>query len=148
MGELIVANADGTGANVYGKAGEFPWASWSPDAKQLACLTKTGIEICDFATKKVLRKLERKGIYEQLFWSPDGQWLTGTANHYGESWTVVRMNATTGEVNGRNADRVGSGFQDVIMSEAGSTCVRFTRVVTARAARKGRAVHAAIYPCV
>jgi Tol biopolymer transport system component len=99
MGELIVANADGTGANVYGKAGEFPWASWSPDAKQLACLTKTGIEICDFATKKVLRKLERKGIYEQLFWSPDGQWLTGTANHYGESWTVVRMNATTGEVN-------------------------------------------------
>ena len=99
MGELIVANADGTGATVYGNAGEFAWASWSPDGKQLACLTKAGVEIRDFVTKKVLRKLDRKGIYQQLFWSPDGQWLTGTANHFGESWTVVRMNAVTGEVN-------------------------------------------------
>jgi Tol biopolymer transport system component len=99
LGELIVANADGSGSTVYGKSGEFPWASWSPDGKQLACLTKTGIEICDFASKKVVRTLDRKGIYQQLFWSPDGQWLTGTANHFGESWTVVRMNATTGEVN-------------------------------------------------
>jgi Tol biopolymer transport system component len=99
QGELIIANADGTGADAYGQTGEFPWASWSPDGKQLACLTKSGIEICDFATKKVLRKFDRKGIYQQLFWSPDGQWLTGTANHYGESWTVVRMNAASGEVN-------------------------------------------------
>jgi hypothetical protein len=99
MGELIVANADGTGATVYGKAGEFAWSSWSPGGKQLACLTKSGIEICDFVTKRVLRKLDRRGIYQQLFWSPDGQWLTGTANHFGESWTVVRMNAVTGEVN-------------------------------------------------
>lgn len=99
MGELIVANADGTVATAYGKAGEFAWASWSPDGRQLACLTKAGVEICDFATKKVLRTLDRKGIYQQLFWSPDGQWLTGTANHFGESWTVVRMNAATGEVN-------------------------------------------------
>ena len=99
MGELIVANADGSGATVYGKAGEFAWASWSPDGKQLACLTKAGIEICDFATKRVVRKLDRKGIYQQLFWSPDGQWFTGTANHYGESWTVVRMGAVSGDVN-------------------------------------------------
>jgi len=98
MGELVITNADGTGSTVYGQTGEFPWASWSPDGKQLACLTKSGIEVYDFATNKVLRKLDRKGIYQQLFWSPDGQWLTGTANHYGESWTVVRMNAATGEV--------------------------------------------------
>jgi len=99
MGELIVANADGTGASVYEETGGFPWASWSPDGKQLACLTKSGIEICEFATKKVLRHLARQGIYQQVFWSPDGKWFTGTANHYGESWTVVRMNASTGEVN-------------------------------------------------
>ncbi|HKW97021.1 MAG TPA: hypothetical protein VJN43_04765 [Bryobacteraceae bacterium] len=99
IGELMVANADGSGASVYGKSGEFPWASWSPDGRQLACLNKAGIEIYDFASKKLLRKFDRKGIYQQLFWSPDGQWLTGTANHYGESWTVVRISAASGEVN-------------------------------------------------
>jgi Tol biopolymer transport system component len=98
MGELIIANGDGSGAAAYGKIGEFGWASWSPDGNQLVCLSKTGIEIVDFASKKVLRKLDRKGIYQQLFWSPDGKWLTGTANHYGESWTVVRMDAATGDV--------------------------------------------------
>src|SRR5262249_38873982 len=43
--------------------------------------------------------MDRKGIYQQFFWSPDGHWFTGPANHYGENWTVVRMNAVTGEVN-------------------------------------------------
>src|SRR5262245_6637615 len=99
MGKLVIANSDGGNPIAYGSDGEFPWASWNPDGKQLACLTKTGVEIWDLATKTIVRKMDRKGIYQQFFWSPDGQWFTGPANHYGENWTVVRMNAVTGEVN-------------------------------------------------
>lgn len=95
-GQLVIAQADGSAPVVYG---EFPWASWSPDGRQIACLEKTGIVIYDVSTKQIVRKLDRKGIYQQLFWSPDGKWFTGTANTYGESWTVVRMNAATGEIN-------------------------------------------------
>lgn len=99
MGQLIVSNADGTNPVAFGQDGDFPWASWSPDGKQVACLTKTGIEIWDLATKTIVRKMDRKGIYQQFFWSPDGQWFTGPANSYGENWTVVRLNASTGEIN-------------------------------------------------
>ncbi|MEP6533734.1 MAG: hypothetical protein ABJF23_00335 [Bryobacteraceae bacterium] len=98
-GQLIIANADGTNPAAYGEPGEFPWATWSPDGKQVACLTRAGIEIRDLATKAVVRKMDRNGIYQQLYWSPDGKWFTGPANRFGENWTVVRMNAETGEVN-------------------------------------------------
>jgi Tol biopolymer transport system component len=99
MGQLVIANADGSDPVVYGEAGEFPWAVWSPDGKQVATLTPSGIEIRDLATKAVVRKVDRKGIYQQLFWSPDGRFFTGPANHFGENWTVVRLNADTGDVN-------------------------------------------------
>lgn len=98
LGHLVIANSDGTKPEAYGDVGDFPWAVWSPDGKQLACLAKTGIEIRDLATKEVVRKLDRKGIFQQLFWSPDGKWFVGTANAFGETWTIVRMNAETGEV--------------------------------------------------
>ena len=99
LGTLVIANSDGSNAQVYGGPGDLPWAVWSPDGKQLACLNKTGIEIRDVETKQIVRKLDRKGIFQQLFWSPDGKWFVGTANAFGESWTIVRMNAATGEVN-------------------------------------------------
>jgi Tol biopolymer transport system component len=95
-GQLVIANSDGSNPVGYG---EFPWASWSPDGRQVACLTRTGIEFRDPATKKILRTLDRKGIYQQLYWSPDGNWLTATANAFGETWTVVRMSVATGEAN-------------------------------------------------
>ena len=95
-GQLVIARSDGSDPVVYG---DFPWACWSPDGKQVACLTKTGIEIRDLATRNVLRTLDRKGAFQQLYWSPDGRWFTGTANAFGESWTVVRLNAATGEAN-------------------------------------------------
>lgn len=98
-GQLVIADSNGLHPVIFGEAGEFPWASWSPDGKQLACLTRSGIEIRDIATKAIVRKLDRNGIYQQLFWSPDGKWFTGPANRFGESWTVVRMNIETGEVN-------------------------------------------------
>jgi len=99
QGESIVAEKDASNPVAVGKDGEYPWASWSPDGSQIACLTKKGIQIVDLATKEIVREIPRQGIYQQFFWSPDGKWFCGVANHLGESWTVVRMNAETGELN-------------------------------------------------
>jgi len=99
QGRPVIANPDGTNPIVIGKEGQYPWASWSPDGKQIACLTMKGIRIVDLANKKVVRKMPRQGIYMQLLWSPDGKWFCGVSNHYGESWTIVRMDVSSGEMN-------------------------------------------------
>lgn len=99
QGRLMVANADGSNAKPLGEDGALPWASWSTDGGRIACLTVKGIEIHNLATLERVRQMPRNGIYQQLFWSPDGRWFCGVANHQGELWTVVRMNATNGEVN-------------------------------------------------
>jgi len=98
QGNLMIAAPDGSNPVQIGGDRELPWASWSPDGKQIACLTQKGIQIVDLATKKTVRELPRKGIYQQLFWSPDGQWFCGVANAQ-IMWTVVRMHAQTGELN-------------------------------------------------
>ncbi len=100
QGKIVIANADGSDPVTIGKEGQYPWASWSPDGKQISILTRRGIQIVDLATKKVVRTLPRKGMYQQLFWSPDGKWFCGVTNALGESWTVARLNAETGEING------------------------------------------------
>jgi Tol biopolymer transport system component len=99
QGELVFANSDGTGAEVYGKSGQFPWASWSPDGKQIACLSIKGVSFVDIASRQVVRTLERQGFFQQLIWSPDGRWLSGVANSFGTGWSAARMNAETGAVN-------------------------------------------------
>ncbi|MDA2926440.1 hypothetical protein MYX78_04280 [Acidobacteria bacterium AH-259-G07] len=99
QGQLIIANSDGTDPVPIGDPDEYPWASWSPDGKQIACLEKTGIKIYDLTTKRKIREMGRKGIYQQLFWSPDGELFCGPANQYGEGWGVVRLNVATGAVN-------------------------------------------------
>jgi Tol biopolymer transport system component len=96
--ELMIADADGSHATSYGKA--YPWASWGPDGKQLACLTKRGIEIVDIETREVVRRLSRKGIVEQLVWSPDGKRLVGTANGLGPFWNIGCMDLDSGEIIG------------------------------------------------
>ena len=98
QGELVVANCDGSNPQVLGGEGEYPWASWGPDGAQIACLAPKGISFVDLATRQVVRTLDRKGIFQQLNWSPDGKWLAGVAN-VGEVWTIVRMNVSTGELN-------------------------------------------------
>jgi len=95
--ELVIADADGSNPISYGA--DFPWASLSPDGRQISSLTKAGIQIVDLSNRTVVRKLDRKGIVEQLFWSPDGTSFTGTANGLGEHWAIGRMNASTGELN-------------------------------------------------
>jgi Tol biopolymer transport system component len=97
QGELVVANSDGTDPQTLGAEGEFPWASWSPDGKLVASLSIKGVVLIDLATKQVVRRLERKGFFQQMTWSPDGQWLVGVANSYGTGWSIARMNVATGE---------------------------------------------------
>jgi len=98
QGNLMIAENDGSKPVQIGGDREYPWASWSPDGRQIACLALKGIQIVDLETKKVVREFPRKGIYQQLFWSPDGKWFCGVANTR-MMWTIVRMNAESGELN-------------------------------------------------
>jgi Tol biopolymer transport system component len=91
--ELVIARADGANPEVYGK--DYHWASWGPDGKQIACLSQKGIEIVDLASRKVVRQLPRRGIVQQLVWSPDGKWFVGTANGLGPFWNIGVLNADT-----------------------------------------------------
>ena len=102
QGELVVANRDGTNPQVLGNEGEFPWASWSPDGRQIASLSIKGMVIVDVATKQVVRRLERKGFFQQVTWSPDGLWLIGVANSFGTGWSIARMNVATGSADAVN----------------------------------------------
>jgi Tol biopolymer transport system component len=96
QGELVFANSDGTDPQVFGKPGEYPWASWSPDGHQIACLSIKAISVIDLATRQVVRTLPRKGFFQQLTWSPDGNWLSGVANSYGTGWSIARMEVASG----------------------------------------------------
>jgi Tol biopolymer transport system component len=99
-GELVIANADGSSPVVLGKDGELPWASWSPDSKQFACLYKKEgkIRIVDVTSKSVVKEMPREGIFQQLFWSPDGKRLCGTANQQGRDWNIVALDLDSGKV--------------------------------------------------
>ncbi len=92
----MIADADGGNAASYGN--KFPWASWGPDGKQIACLDKKGIQIIDLASRRVVRQIPRNGIVQQLVWSPDGKRFTGTANGLGVAWTVGCLDAETGRI--------------------------------------------------
>lgn len=99
QGALVFAGSDGGNPQVYGKEGEYTWASWGPQGDKIACMSEKSIYFVDLATKKVTGTLERKGFFQQVTWSPDGKWLCGVANSFGTGWSVARMNAATGEVN-------------------------------------------------
>jgi hypothetical protein len=99
QGELVFANNDGSAVEVFGKEGEFPWASWSSDGKKIVCLYPRGIEFYDLATKTLTAHLNRNGIFQQTTLSPDGKWLCGVANSFGTGWSVVRMEVGTGVIN-------------------------------------------------
>lgn len=98
QGRLMIANANGANPKVFGSEGQYPWAYWSPDGSQISCLDKKSIVIYDLATKKLVKKMPRHGIYQQLCWSPDGKWFCGTANT-GAEGTIVRVNIATGKLN-------------------------------------------------
>lgn len=95
QGELVLAGSDGSTPTVLGQGEEFPWASWSPDGKQVACLSAKGITIVDVATRQIVRKLPRLGFFQQLTWSPDGHWFSGVSNSFGSSWSVALIEIAT-----------------------------------------------------
>lgn len=99
IGALVAADADGSNPSVQGKDGEWPWASWSPDGKQFACLYKREgkIRIVEAESKKVIKELPRQGIFQQMFWSPDGKRLVGTANFSGQDWNILSIELETGK---------------------------------------------------
>ncbi len=99
-GELVVARADGSEPVVQGEAGEFPWASFNPDATQIACFFKKEqvIRIFDFASKAPVKEIPSQGVFQQVFWSPDGKRLVGTANVARRNWNVVSLEIATGKM--------------------------------------------------
>jgi Tol biopolymer transport system component len=102
QGVPTVAHSDGTSPHMLGADGALPWATWSPDGKELATLSVKGIQFVEVATGKTLRTLKRHGFFQQLSWSPDGKWLVGVANNFATGWSIARMDAATGEVNAVN----------------------------------------------
>jgi Tol biopolymer transport system component len=98
QGELVFANSDGTDPQVFGEPGEYPWASWSSDGHQIACLSIKAISFIDLASRQVVRTLPRQGFFQQLTWSPDGNWLSGVANSFGTGWSIARMEVASGTV--------------------------------------------------
>ena len=115
MGTLVIANADGSHPEPQGRDGDFPWASWSPDGQQVACLYKREgrIRMVDLASKKVVRELPRQGIFQQMFWSPDGKRLCGTANINGQDWNILALDLETGRTTllSRNLNCTSDWFQ-------------------------------------
>jgi Tol biopolymer transport system component len=97
-GALMIAAADGSDPQRQGDEGVYPWASWSPDGKQIACLYKREgqIRIFDLGTKRLVRELPSRGVFQQLFWSPDGKRLCGTANLNGQNWNIISIDLATG----------------------------------------------------
>jgi len=97
-GALIIAKADGSDPQPQGNEGAYPWASWSPDGNEIACLYKREgkIRIFDLGTKRLIRELPSRGVFQQLFWSPDGKRLCGTANFNGQDWNIVSIDLATG----------------------------------------------------
>jgi Tol biopolymer transport system component len=99
QGALVIAKADGSDPQPQGEEGAYPWASWSPDGTQIACLYKREgkIRIFDLATKHLVKELPRQGVFQQLYWSPDGKRLCGTANLNGQDWNIVSIDLSTGK---------------------------------------------------
>jgi Tol biopolymer transport system component len=102
QGTPVVANSDGSNPRALGADGDLPWATWSPDGKELATLSVKGISFVDAETGKVRRTFPRRGFFQQLTWSPDGKWLVGVANNFDTGWSIARLNAATREVNAVN----------------------------------------------
>jgi len=102
QGQLMLSRADGSEPVALGKAGEWPWASLNPEASAMASLSVKGIAFVDLESRQVIRTLPRKGFFQQMTWSPDGQWLCGVANAFGVSWSIARMSVATGEANAVN----------------------------------------------
>lgn len=97
QGEPVVANGDGSEPKALGPAGALPWATWSPDGRQLLTLAPKGFSILEVETGKVVRSLPRGGFFQQPTWSPDGKSLVGVSNGFGTGWSVAVLDLESGK---------------------------------------------------
>jgi Tol biopolymer transport system component len=95
QGRLMLARANGAEAHAVGGDGEFTWATWSPDGRQILTLQPKGFAIVDLASKQVVRTFPRGGFYQQPTWSPDGTALVGVSNGFNTGWSIARMELAT-----------------------------------------------------
>jgi Tol biopolymer transport system component len=92
VGALVVADNQGRDRVLVAAAGELPWASWGPDGKRIACLYRSEGSIRMVDVKSGIQEgadLPAHGVFQQLFWSPDGKFLVGTANVAGREWNIL-----------------------------------------------------------
>jgi Tol biopolymer transport system component len=94
--DLMIADVANTGTVNFGRG--LTWATWGPDSGTLSALSPRGIHFVDVTTRNVLRTLPRRGVIEQLVWSPDGRALVGTANGLGQYWNVGVLDASSGKI--------------------------------------------------
>ena len=95
QGRLMLARANGAEAKPLGEEGALPWATWSPDGRQLLTLQPKGFAIVDLATKQVVRDFPRGGFFQQPTWSPDGRAVIGVSNGFDTGWSIARLELTT-----------------------------------------------------
>jgi len=100
QGQLILADSNGSNPIAIAEEGQYNWAVWSPDTKQIASLTNKELQIVDLSEKKIVRSFPRQGTYWLGSWSPDGNWLCGVGNPSTQGmWTIVRIDVNTGNIN-------------------------------------------------
>jgi Tol biopolymer transport system component len=95
--DLVIADSNGANPVIWGN--NYNWASWGPDGRRIACLSIKAVQIVDLYTRKTIQEMNRRGIVQQLVWSPDGKWFVGTANGLGQYWNIGRISGMTGEIN-------------------------------------------------
>jgi Tol biopolymer transport system component len=91
----MLARANGTEAKALGGDGEWTWATWSPDGRQVLTLQPKGFAIVELATKQVIRTFPRGGFYQQPTWSPDGTAVVGVSNGFDTGWSIARLELAT-----------------------------------------------------
>jgi Tol biopolymer transport system component len=94
--ELVLADSNGAHAVSFGAG--CPWASWSPDGRAVTVLMPAGIQVVDVTTRQALQTYARKGLVQQLVWSPDGTRFVGTANGLGPYWNIGCLRGDTGDI--------------------------------------------------
>jgi Tol biopolymer transport system component len=95
QGRLVLARANGADAQPLGADGEWPWASWSPDGRQVLTLQPKGFAIVELASRRVVRSFPRAGFFQQPTWSPDGAALVGVSNGFDTGWSIARLELAT-----------------------------------------------------
>lgn len=106
FGVLVVANSDGSHPRTLGGEGDFPWATISPNGKQIACLYKRApdlsfegkIRIFDLATLKMVKEMPNQGLFQYIRWSGDGKQFCGSGELHGVGEGILTYDLASGRM--------------------------------------------------